>query len=262
MPVFSTPEPLTLRLHLPAGSAEVTADAVATTTVELRPCDESDPRARKAVERSRIELSGDVLVVHVPNGHGRGSTPALQLVLRLPEDSRIDAELASADLRCAGRLAGVRVKAASGDVVVEEVTGEVSVNTASGGIRVGHAQSGATVRTASGAVDLVRSDGDVDVSVASGDVLVRSAGGSVHARSASGDVEVGSAANGSLSVVTASGDVRVGVASGTGVWLDLSSGSGKTASELPVEADTPAGVCTLNIKVRTASGDILVRRAG
>lgn len=261
MTEFRTSGPIQLRLHLPAGAAEVTAADVTAASVELRPQDDSDDQAWAVVQRSRVELDSGVLVVHVPDQHEAARTPAMRLAIQVPLDSRVAADLASADLRCTGRLAQLKVKSASGDVTVEEVTGDVSVGTASGGVRVEHTQSTLSIKTASGAVDVVRGDGDVEVSVASGDIVVHDAGGSVRARSASGDVDVRAAGSGSLNVTTASGDVRVGVRAGTGVWLDLASGSGRTSSELLVEADSPAPDCALNIKVRTGSGDIQVRRA-
>jgi hypothetical protein len=85
----------------------------------------------------------------------------------------------------------------------------------------------------------------------------------VRAETASGHIEVGSLRQGQARLRTASGDVEVGVAAGTGVWLDLDTASGKSVTDLTMRGDTPPGdgAATLELRVRTASGDILVRRA-
>ncbi len=262
MQSFDTPEPISLRLHLDAGTVQIVAGDVTTTTVDLRPVDDDDSDGWQKVEHSQVELDSGVLVIRTPKRHRSGTGSGLRLRVSLPLDSRLVANVASANLHCSGRMAQVGVKSASGRVSVGEVTGDLSVSTASGGVEVMHAQSALSVQTASGDVEIVRSDGDLQVSAASGDIAVREAGGSVQARSASGNVEVGCASSGSLSVVSASGDVEVGVRAGTAVWLDLSSQSGRTSSELPVEHDASAQPCSLNVRVRTASGDITLRRAG
>jgi hypothetical protein len=63
--------------------------------------------------------------------------------------------------------------------------------------------------------------------------------------------------------VTASGDVSVGVAAGTGVWLDLNTASGSTTSDLAMGGGPSEGVreAALEVRIRTASGDIDVHRA-
>jgi len=55
----------------------------------------------------------------------------------------------------------------------------------------------------------------------------------------------------------------VGVAPGTGVWLDLDTASGKSTSDLTNHGDVPPAdkPATLELRIRTASGDIHVHRA-
>ena len=64
---------------------------------------------------------------------------------------------------------------------------------------------------------------------------------------------------------SASGDVKIGVEAGTGVWLDVNTASGSTRNELTMGADAPGATAastgaTLELRVRTASGDIDIRR--
>ena len=49
---------------------------------------------------------------------------------------------------------------------------------------------------------------------------------------------------------------------GTGVWMDLDTSAGKTVSDLTAHGQTaPAEPASLELRVRTASGDIHVHRA-
>ena len=60
---------------------------------------------------------------------------------------------------------------------------------------------------------------------------------------------------------TVSGDVVIGVAPGTSAFLDVSSKSGSTSSDLPV-SDVPVDGSALQLEIRanTVSGDVRVRR--
>ena len=119
------------------------------------------------------------------------------------------------------------------------------------------------VKTASGDVNLGDVPGDLNMETASGDLRLRRGGGSLRASTASGDIQVGVLRQGQASVRTASGDIQVGVAAGTGVWMDLNTASGKTISDLTARGPevVPQSPATLELRARTASGDIHVHRA-
>jgi hypothetical protein len=62
-------------------------------------------------------------------------------------------------------------------------------------------------------------------------------------------------------VNSVSGDVDLGILAGTGVWLEVSSVSGRTTSELSMGGDAvPPTGASLKVRVRTVSGDIELRR--
>jgi len=113
----------------------------------------------------------------------------------------------------------------------------------------------------SGDVELRGAAGDIDAHTASGDIAIGSAGASVRARTASGDIAIAVARQGTVEVNSASGDVSVGVASGVGVWLDVSSMSGTTETNLAVGEQPPTNGCDLRIMARSMSGDIDITRA-
>jgi hypothetical protein len=267
---FATPGPVSLELRVPAGEVEVDATAeVAETTVELEPL--GGEAAAAAVEAARVELrdrrdgSYEVLVEVRPErrfGLFRDS-PEVRVAVRCPAGARLAVSTASADVRARGRFAAADVEAASGDVEIDEVEGEAQAQAASGGVSIRHA-GGARVNTASGDVELGRLAGEGRVRTASGDVLVGLAESSLDVQTASGDQRVDEVASGRVTLRAASGDVVVGVRRGVGVWIDASSMSGSTSSELDLGGE-PGGAeePTVELRVTTMSGDVrIVRAAG
>jgi hypothetical protein len=78
----------------------------------------------------------------------------------------------------------------------------------------------------------------------------------------SGDVRVDSVARGETSLRSVSGDMTVGVAPGATLWMDVSSVSGDTRSDLdPMDAAAGGGGVDLRIRARSTSGDIRLMRA-
>jgi DUF4097 and DUF4098 domain-containing protein YvlB len=123
------------------------------------------------------------------------------------------------------------------------------------------------VQTGSGDVTATFVSGQAVVEVASGDVSVEEAGGAVRATSASGDIAIGAAHGDKVRINSASGDVSVGVPTGTLVWLDLSTVSGSTNSDLAVTTQPMSQAAAseqprvpLSLQLRTVSGDINVFR--
>jgi hypothetical protein len=260
---FNCPEPVTLSLRVAGGTAEIFAEDRRDATVEVVPFDGSDA-ARDAAGRTRVELRDGALLVEAPEWTGwlfrRG--PRVRVRVHLPQDCDLAVRVASADVRAAGRYRSASVASASGDLSVEHVTGDVSANAASGDVRIGRVDGNLKVNGASGDIAVGYVGGDVIAHSASGDVAVNHAGGSLRATTASGDVRVGMATTGAIRANSASGDVTVGVAAGTGVWLDLTSISGDTRTDLTMPAGSAdQSAATLNLQVRTVSGDIDVHRA-
>jgi DUF4097 and DUF4098 domain-containing protein YvlB len=232
---FDTPRAPTLRINLPAGTIRIETRDGAETHVELSGPHEDD---------ARIELRRDEVVVEVERKKFFGSSRDHTLVVSAPHGARVDAQTASGDLDARGTFGEVSVDTASGDVTLGRVDGRVDVNSASGDVRL----------------DTV--GGDVRVNSASGDVTIGEAEHDVRIRTASGDVEIRSAARGKVDVQSASGDVEVGIRRGSKVFIDASSMSGDTSSELelsdmPSESEGPS----VDFRARTMSGDITVRRA-
>lgn len=261
MPEFTCSGPITVTARLGGGSIEVVAEDRPDATVEVLPYDDSDS-SREAAANTRVEMHDGHLRIEAPETSGFvfRRSPRVRVEARVPTDSTLEVKVASASLSAPGRFASAAVKSASGDVYVDHVTGDATISTASGAVRAVRVDGALQVNAASGDVNAHSVTGSVTAHAASGDVKIDLAGGSVQARTASGDVRVGSARRGAVKVNSASGDVEVGVEPGTGVWLDLTTISGSTHSDLST-SDAPAGgEPALTIQVRTMSGDIDVHR--
>jgi len=281
---FHTPGPITLAVELAAGTVDVSAGHTDRSRVELRPAKPDDAEALALIERARVALDGETLVVHVPDGR-RGlllrRAPEIDVRIAVPTGSRLDVATKSADVRAHGSFAEGRLATASGDVAVTEVTGDLSIDAASGDLRVGIVGGDARVKTASGDVSIdevaggVRASSasgdiragdigdDLEAKTASGDVAADAVGGSATVRTASGDVRIGGLGAGRTAVSTVSGDVAVRVAPELAVWLDVSSVSGDVRSTLDSADDAREGsVSTLELAVRTISGDITIEPSG
>lgn len=261
MPEFPCPGPITAAVRVAAGAVDITAEERDTAAVDVQPYDDR-PGSREAAERTTVELRGDTLTVAAPeDGWLSRRDAALSVTIRVPLDSRLRLKYASAHATCRGRFASLDADGASGGLRVEHVTGDAKVKIASGDVVAGRVDGAFEVGGASGDVTVDQVGGLVDTRLASGNVNIGSAGAGVRARTASGNVGIGSAQRGDVTVSTASGDVAVGVRSGTGVWLDLSTVSGSTVNELDMTAGggEPARH-DLSVEVRTASGNIVIRR--
>lgn len=257
---FHTPQPIHLRVNLPAGAVDVTAAETDRTTVDVAPQNDGDKAARQLADETKVELNGDELIIEVPRSYRLRRTPALDIRVTVPLESAVTASVASAGFHSRCRLGRVHVNSASGDIEVEEASGEVEARTASGDTSVGRGGGLIRIYSASGAVRIGVAAAGFDINSASGDIVVGEVTGSSAARTASGDLDVRTARSGVIEAKTASGDVRVGVAPGTGVYLDLSTLSGDTTSHLQAEAP-PATGPDLQLRLRTLSGDIDIVRS-
>lgn len=262
-----TPGPVRLRLRLPAGRIDITTWDEPRTEVDVVPV-RDDEAGRSAAAEVRQELrgraAGHELVLEARGKRGLFSfrDAALIFTIQAPHGAEIDADTASADLRAHGRFGGVEVETASGDVLVDHVDGDATVRTASGDVELGEVSGPVKINGVSGNSRLDSAAGPVTVSLVSGDLELRSAAGDVTAKSVSGDLRLAGVQRGSVQAQSVSGDITIGVARGASVWMDVSSLSGDTVSELEA-MDAPAsdeGV-SLEIRANSTSGDIRLTRA-
>jgi DUF4097 and DUF4098 domain-containing protein YvlB len=260
---FACDGPINTIIRTSSGNVDVIAEERSSVTVDVTPATASET-SRAAAAQTRVEMNGDLLIVETPQLRGLVTrrSGSVNIRVHLPTNSRIQFSSSSADLRCAGRVGDLEISTSSGDARIDYVAGDMRRNSASGDTQFNRIDGDLSVHSASGDVRGGTVGGGLTSRSASGDVRIDAVGGSVKAQSASGDIEIDSLWSGVTRVNSASGDVQLGVAEGVSVWLDLTSISGDTRSELPVSESAPAGrAATLNLHVRTVSGDVKIRRS-
>jgi DUF4097 and DUF4098 domain-containing protein YvlB len=264
---FEVQGPVELDLRLASGDIHVDPTADGRVEVELVAHDEESQRL---VDDARIELSPHghrpTIVVDVPQKRGFTFTlfgrSGIECRIRCPHDSGLSIRTKSADIEARGTLGGLNVATASGDIDVDRVSGGVNVKSASSDFSAREIGSGVNIQTASGDIDISTARGPVNVTSVSGDISIGEAYDNVNANSVSGDQDHGAVMRGVVAAHSVSGDVTIAVRRGSRAFLDCTTVSGDTTSELELTSDAPAGDGPLvEIRAKTVSGDIRITRA-
>lgn len=264
---FDTPGEVALHVRIGAGLVTVDTGDVDRTEVDVEPLRDDDV-TRDAVSRMTIDhvLRDGRHEVRVESPDGKGGFlrrgPRVAVRVRCPAGAALVVHTSSADVGATGRVGSARVKTASGDVALPRVDGALDVSTASGDIAADDVGAAVSLKSASGDVRLGRAEGAVTVGAVSGDISLGEALGPTTLSTVSGDIELGAVQGGAVRLQSVSGDVEVGVRPGLRVWLDVSTVSGATRSELDHdEAGADGGDAVVELHVRTVSGDVRIARA-
>lgn len=256
---FDTPNPILVDVRVPAGEIDLDAADTGETEVTVEP---RNDQARERLDQVVVALDGDRLRIEVPDSRfSFGRSPEYTVSVRCPTGSRLRLKTASADLAARGTVGGVDVKAASADVSVEHVDGDLRVDAASSDIRAASVTGDASVRSVSGDIELGPTLGPVNAQSVSGDVRLREAHGRTQVQTVSGDLKIDRLVAGSLQLSAVSGDVDLAIAPGAAVWLDVRSLSGDMSSDLAAGDEPREGEAVIEIRGKTVSGDVSVRRA-
>jgi hypothetical protein len=217
MQKFDTPAPIRVVLDIPAGRVQFIAADRADTAVEVLPANPSKSRDAKTAEQTTVAYADGVLRIRAsePKNQLLGPSGSLEVTVKLPAGSHIEARTASCELRGLGRL---------GDIVFEGAYRQIKIDEA------------ASVR-------LTAVDGDVEVG---------RLGGSAEISTARGDIRIAEAVRGAVVLSTQSGDISVGAAAGVSAALDAGTGHGRISNalknngtaELDIRATTSHGDIT------------------
>ncbi|REK88386.1 hypothetical protein DY245_21605 [Streptomyces inhibens] len=216
MQKFDTPAPISAVLGIPAGRVQFIAADRADTTVEVLPANASKGRDVKAAEETTVEYADGILrIEHAAKNQYFGPSGSIEVTVKLPAGSQVEAKAASAELRTVGRL---------GDVAFEGAYSRIKLDEA------------ASVR-------LTAVDGDVEVG---------RLGGAAEISTARGDIRIAEAMGGTVVLSTQSGDITVGAAAGVSAALDAGTGHGRIsnalkndgAADLDIRATTSHGDIT------------------
>lgn len=281
MPTFDTPEPISAEIILGVGDVRITASDRRDTMVEVRPS-----RSRQgdvlAAEQTRVEFAGGRLLVKAPRGWRAwspfGDGGSVDVTIELPAGSRVTGDAAMAAFHCAGPLGECRIKTAMGDIeleeaataqlrssagdlVLERICGHADLSTASGNVHVRRIDGTAVIKSSHGDTRVAEIVGQLRVHGANGDIEVEHSDGSVVLRTARGDIRLGAAAAGAAEAQTAYGAIDIAIYEGTAAWLDLQTTYGHVHNELgPADGPEP-GESRVQVRARTAMGDISIRRS-
>jgi DUF4097 and DUF4098 domain-containing protein YvlB len=196
MQTFDTPSPITAVLAIPAGRVHVIATERTDTAVELLPVDAAKGRDVQAAQQATVAYADGVLRIEAAaKNQYFGPSGSIDMTVRLPAGSRVEAKTASCELRAVGRL---------GDVIFEGAYRQINIDEA------------ASVR-------LTAIDGNVEVGRLAGPA---------HIRTARGDIRITEAVRGTVVLRTDAGDISVGAAAGVSTSLDASTTHGRIHNSL------------------------------
>jgi Putative adhesin len=267
---FDVTGPVELDIRLAAGDIEIDPTLDGRAEVELIAHDEE---SQDLVANARVELEDrggrPHLLIDIPKRRGGSfslgslfNRSGISCSIRCPHESGVSLRSKSAELTARGTIGALNVTTASGDVEVDRVTGGVNVKSASADVSAREIGDGASIHSASGDIDIEIARGPLNLNSVSGDISIGEAYDNVNANTVSGDQDHGAVLRGKLNIVAVSGDITVGVRRGSRAYLDCSTVSGDTSSDLAVGAAEPEGDGPLvEIRAKTVSGDIRITRA-
>jgi DUF4097 and DUF4098 domain-containing protein YvlB len=281
MPVFATPEPISVTIDLYSGHVRLIASDRTDTVVEVRPSDESDDSDVKAAQQTRVEYANGTLSVRGPKARAfdfSKKTRSVTVLVELPTRSTVHGDLGVGDIDSTGVLGQCRLKTSVGHfrldrtgqlrldtighITVDTIDGDAEVATGSGRVQIGEIGGAAVIKNSNGNTDIGTVTGDLHVRAANGEISVDRAGAAVDAKSSNGTIRIGQVTRDSVSVHTATGDVEIGIAAGTAAWLDLTTGHGRVNNALDDIGHGPEkSEETVEVRARTSFGDITVRRS-
>lgn len=281
MPVYDTPEPVSLSLELGTTRLRVTASDRTDTAVDVRPTDPDDQSDVQAARKVRVEHTNGTIQITGPKARAfdfSKQSRSVDITLDVPTGSRLAAEVQVGGLDATGRLGECRFKSAVGTVRVErtgplrvdlgaggasvrEIAGDADVHTGSGDVHLGDVEGGAVVKNSNGNTEIDSAAGDIRVRAANGTITVGRAGAGVDAKTSNGRIRIGEVVRGSVVLGTAMGDLEVGIARGTAAWLEVNTAFGHVDNELDDTARPDESERTVEIRGHTAFGDITIRRS-
>jgi DUF4097 and DUF4098 domain-containing protein YvlB len=259
---FPVSGPLDVRVNLDYGLVRVVARTTTTARVRTTSAISSRQHDVEAAQNVRISLVGDTLDVRgTASGWRRFVRPgAAEVVIEVPEGSRVTATTGYAEVDVAGVVARCVVQSTGGDIRVEEAT-SAQLETKYGSATVDRLSDGGSVESTHGTVRMRQAAGTTLLSGSSGDVVLGRATGDLTLRNTYGTVRVGEMVNGTCTVTTSYGSVDVGIPPGTAAYLDLRSDHGQVRSELGAAAEPAPTLERASVHARTSYGDITIRRA-
>lgn len=226
----------------------------------------SEDRSKRLLQNVevRMEQRGDEIVVEphlYEQERGwlemfRGGRVAVDLDIRVPRESQLDANTVSGDLSITGTRGPLETRSVSGEVGLDDVQGPLRLRVVSGDVRATAYAGQVEANSVSGEIRFERSRLRMpDIVTVSGDVEIE------------GTLGAGSDPDVEGRIKTVSGDVSLALADG-GIDIEFRTLSGDVEADLPgarIEKEgrrewrIQAGGGGPRLRVKTVSGDLNVR---
>jgi hypothetical protein len=262
---FPLTGPIELNARLSHGSLLVQAEddlTEATVTLTAR------VKSSDIVDRVTVQLRGSTLHINAPRQGGifdlpflggRRERESVDIIVTVPSGTPVKAASFTADVTVRGRCGTADVASGAADIHFDHVDGDLRLRYGSGQCHVEQVSGSVQARSGSGQASFGRIDGSLSSGCGSGRLDVASIRGAVRSRAGSGDVALGAVYD-DVDVASGSGGLSIGLPAGRPARLDVTTGSGRVESDLPIE-DRPSGTGRpLTIRARTGSGDIRLFR--
>jgi hypothetical protein len=221
------------------------------------------------LERMTVEMSGPTLSIIAPRQGGvldmfasfaRSPRDAVDVTVLIPSGTALKIGTFSASVTVRGRSGGADVSTGSATVELDEVDGDLRLRFGSGSGRVGRVAGSAVVRCGAGNAQFGEVVGDLSCGSGSGELDVACARGAVRSRTGSGTARF-AAVYGDVDVASGSGELSIGLPAGIAARLDVTTGSGRVESDLPIHDVPQRQSGSITVRARTGSGNIRVFRA-
>ncbi|HEV7192055.1 MAG TPA: DUF4097 family beta strand repeat-containing protein [Jatrophihabitantaceae bacterium] len=264
---FPLAGPINLDVRIAHGALTVHAeDGITEARVELEAADPTSD----ILERTVVQLNGNTLAVATPRrggvfdlgffGGAHDRRDSIAITVTVPSGTAMKLSTFTAPISTNGRGGSADVAAGAADIRLDRVDGELRLRVGSGNAEIESVTGTAQVRTGSGNARFGEVRGDLTCACGSGGLEVERALGNVRSRSGSGAANLG-AVFGDVDLASGSGAVSIGLPQGHSAQLQLTTGSGRVESDLPVDDAPVPQAKRISIRARTGSGDITLFRA-
>jgi DUF4097 and DUF4098 domain-containing protein YvlB len=264
---FPLTGPINLDVRVAFGSLTVHADdGVTDALVQVEPVDPTSD----VLDRTVIHMNGNTLVVATPRRGGvfdlgifggpQDIRDSVDVTVTVPSGTAMKLSSFTAPITTLGRSGSADVTAGAAAVTLDTVDGELRLRFGSGNADVRAVTGAVQARSGSGNARFGEITGDVTCACGSGGLDIVLARGKVRSRSGSGTASLG-AVYGDVDLASGSGTVAIGLPDGHSARLDITTGSGRVESDLPVDKAPAEAAKKISIRARTGSGDIRLFRA-
>ncbi|MFE0464236.1 DUF4097 domain-containing protein [Kitasatospora sp. NPDC058965] len=278
MPSYETTGPVTATIEFDVAKVRITASTRTDAVVEVLPADGASERDVQYAQRTTVSYAAGRLLVKGPKNRSPfGKVGSVDVTVELPAGSEVQGTLALGDFRTEGPLGDCRLKTAAGDLLVDEAaaavlrtahgdvtvqlaTGDVEVN-GGGRIELGRLLGAATVKNSMGDTSVREVAGQLVAKSANGRITIGSAAGNVEAKTSNGAVRIGEVVGGQVVANTGMGEIEIGIRERTAAWVDASTGLGTVRNALGSAEGPQDAERTVELRLRTGLGDIVINRA-